>query len=155
MSNRTGFLYDERYQEHLTGNYHPEVPDRLPAVYKGIEDAGLLERLTLIKATPADLKWVETVHDPAYIKRFQSACSIGDNIFDSPDNQMCTASYEIALLAVGGVLEAARLVMEGKLDNAFAPFDPPGTTPKSTKPWDFVTLTMSPLRPAIFKTNGK
>ncbi|MDH3798535.1 MAG: histone deacetylase [Desulfobacterales bacterium] len=126
MSNRTGFLYDERYQEHLTGNYHPEVPDRLPAVYKGIEDAGLLERLTLIKATPADLKWVETVHDPAYIKRFQSACSIGDNIFDSPDNQMCTASYEIALLAVGGVLEAARLVMEGKLDNAFCAVRPPG-----------------------------
>jgi len=126
MSNRTGFLYDERYQEHLTGNYHPEVPDRLPAVYKGIEDAGLLERLTLIKATPADLKWVETVHDPAYIKRFQSACSIGDNIFDSPDNQMCTASYEIALLAVGGVLEAVRLVMEGKLDNAFCAVRPPG-----------------------------
>jgi acetoin utilization deacetylase AcuC-like enzyme len=62
MSNRTGFLYDERYQEHLTGNYHPEMPDRLPAVYKGLEDEGLLERLTLIKATTADLKWVETVH---------------------------------------------------------------------------------------------
>jgi len=126
MSKRTGFLYDERYQEHLTGNYHPEVPDRLPAVYKGIEDAGLLERLTLIKATPADLKWVETVHDPDYIKRFQSACSIGDNIFDSPDNQMCTVSYEIALLAVGGVLEAVRLVMDGELDNAFCAIRPPG-----------------------------
>ena len=126
MNKRTGFLYDDRYQEHLTGNYHPEVPDRLPAVYKGIEDAGLLERLTLIKATPADLKWVETVHDPDYIKRFQGACSIGDNIFDSPDNQMCTASYEVALLAVGGVLEAVRLVMEGKLDNAFCAVRPPG-----------------------------
>jgi acetoin utilization deacetylase AcuC-like enzyme len=126
MSKRTGFLYDERYREHLTGNYHPEVPDRLPAVYRGIEDAGLLKRLTLIKATPADLKWVESVHDPDYIKRFQSACSIGDNIFDSPDNQMCTASYEIALLAVGGVLEAVRLVMDGELDNAFCAIRPPG-----------------------------
>ena len=126
MSNRTGFLYDERYQQHLTGNYHPEVPDRLPSVYKGIEDAGLLEELTLIKAVPASLKWVETVHDPNYIKRFENACSIGDNIFDSPDNQMCTASYEIALLAVGGVLEAVRLVMEDKLDNAFCAVRPPG-----------------------------
>ena len=126
MSNRTGFLYDERYQEHLTGNYHPEMPDRLPAVYKGIEDAGLLDRLKLIKATTADLKWVETVHDPDYIRRFQGACSIGDNIFDSPDNQMCTASYEVALLAVGGVLEAVRLVMEGELDNAFCAVRPPG-----------------------------
>ena len=126
MSKRTGFLYDERYQQHLTGNYHPEVPDRLPAVYKGIGDAGLLDKLTLIEATPADLEWVESVHDAEYIKRFESACSIGHNIFDSPDNQMCTASYEIALLAVGGILEAARLVMEGELDNAFCAVRPPG-----------------------------
>ena len=126
MSNRTGFLYDDRYQEHLTGNYHPEVPDRLSAVYKGIQEAGLLEQLTLIKAAPADLKWVETVHDPQYIKRLQKACSNGNNIFDSPDNQMCPATYEVSLLAVGGVLEATRLVMEGELDNAFCAVRPPG-----------------------------
>ncbi len=126
MSNRTGFLYDERYQQHLTGNYHPEVPDRLPAVYKGIAEAGLLEKLTLIKATPADLKWVETVHASNYIKRFEKACNDGENIFDSPDNQMCTATYETALLAVGGVLEAVGRVMEGDLDNAFCAVRPPG-----------------------------
>ena len=126
MSNKTGFLYDDRYQQHRTGSYHPEIPDRLPAVYKGIQDAGLLEQLTLIEAVPADLKWVETVHDNEYIKRLQKACSRGDNIFDSPDNQMCTATYEISLLAVGGVLEAARLVMEGELDNAFCAVRPPG-----------------------------
>lgn len=126
MSNRTGFLYDDKYQEHLTGNYHPEVPDRLPAVYKGIQEAGLLEQLTLIKAVPADLKWVETVHDPQYIKRLQEACNSGNNIFDSPDNQMCSATYEVSLLAVGGVLEATRLVMKGELDNAFCAVRPPG-----------------------------
>jgi len=126
MSNRTGFLYDERYQQHLTGNYHPEIPGRLPSIYQGIEDAGLLDQLTLIKAIPADLKWVETVHDADYIKRFKNACSIGNPIFDSPDNQMCSVSYEVALLAVGGVLEATRQVMEGNLDNAFCAVRPPG-----------------------------
>ena len=126
MSNKTGFLYDDKYQQHLTGNYHPEIPDRLPAVYKGIQDAGLLEQLILIKAVPADLKWVETVHDPHYIKRLQEACTRGDNIFDSPDNQMCPATYEVSLLAVGGVLEATRMVMAGELDNAFCAVRPPG-----------------------------
>ena len=124
--NKTGFLYDERYQQHLTGIYHPEVPDRLPSIYKGIKEAGLLEQLTLIKAVPADLKWVETVHERNYIERFATACSMGDRIIDTPDNQMCEVSYEIALLAVGGVLEATRLVMEGKLDNAFCAVRPPG-----------------------------
>ena len=126
MRNKTGFLYDDKYQQHLTGNYHPEIPDRLPAVYKGIQDAGLLEQLILIKAVPADLKWVETVHDPHYIKRLQEACTRGDNIFDSPDNQMCPATYEVSLLAVGGVLEATRMVMAGELDNAFCAVRPPG-----------------------------
>ncbi|MGD9123144.1 MAG: histone deacetylase [Desulfobacterales bacterium] len=123
---KTGFLYDDRYQEHLTGNYHPEVPDRLPAVYKGIQEAGLLEQLTLIKAVPADLKWVETVHDPQYIKRLEKACNSGNPIFDSPDNQMCPVTYQVALLAVGGVLEATRRVMDGELDNAFCAVRPPG-----------------------------
>ncbi len=126
MSNRTGFLYDERYQQHLTGIYHPEVPDRLPSIYKGIKEAGLLEQLTLIKAVAADLKWVETIHDRNYIQRFATACSAGDRILDTPDNQMCEETYEIALLAVGGVLEATRQVMEGKLDNAFCAVRPPG-----------------------------
>jgi len=123
---KTGFLYDERYQQHLTGNYHPEIPNRLPAVYSGIKDAGLLEKLTLIQAAPADLKWVEAVHDPNYIKRFEKACHAGESIFDTPDNQMCPATYEIALLAVGGVLEAVRRVMQGELDNAFCAVRPPG-----------------------------
>ena len=112
MSKRTGFLYDERYQLHLTGNYHPEVPDRLPSVYKGIEDASLLEKLTLIEATPADLKWVETIHDHNYIKRFATACAAGNNILDSPDNQMCTVSYEIAYPAQ---LKLDIVTVEGRL----------------------------------------
>jgi acetoin utilization deacetylase AcuC-like enzyme len=123
---KTGFLYDERYQQHLTGNYHPEVPNRLPSVFKGIQDAGLLEKLTLITAREAELKWVQTVHDPGYIKRFEAACRAGNSMFDSPDNQMCPATYKIALLAVGGILEVARQMMEGNLDNAFCAVRPPG-----------------------------
>ena len=39
---------------------------------------------------------------------------------------MCPATYDISLLAVGGVLEAARMVMSGELDNAFCAVRPPG-----------------------------
>ena len=67
--NRTGFLYDERYQLHLTGSYHPEVPERLACVYRGIQEAGLLSHLTHIKASRADMKWIDQVHDGRYIQR--------------------------------------------------------------------------------------
>jgi acetoin utilization deacetylase AcuC-like enzyme len=39
---------------------------------------------------------------------------------------MCVDTYETAFLAVGGVLDAARRIMEGELDNAFCAVRPPG-----------------------------
>jgi acetoin utilization deacetylase AcuC-like enzyme len=123
---KTGFLYDERYLLHDTGTYHPETSDRLLAIYKGIKEGGLLEKVRLLKAARADLKWIETVHSKAYIRRFEEVCLCGNSSMDSTDNQMCTETYETAFLAVGGILEAARLVMEGELDNVFCAVRPPG-----------------------------
>jgi acetoin utilization deacetylase AcuC-like enzyme len=124
--NKTGFLYDERYQLHKTGRFHPEVPDRLPCVFKGIQEAGLFSKLIHIEASPADLKWIELVHDGQYVRRFKSFCSSGGSAFDSPDNQMCCETYETALLAVGGVLDVVDRLMNGELDNAFCAVRPPG-----------------------------
>ena len=124
--NKTGFLYDKRYQLHTTGDYHPEVPDRLPSVYSGIEAAGLLSQLVLIPASMPDMRWIESVHDQHYIQRFEAACSAGKTVFDSPDNQMCPFSYETALLAVGGILDTVKQVMDGQLKNAFCAVRPPG-----------------------------
>jgi acetoin utilization deacetylase AcuC-like enzyme len=123
---QTGFLYDKRYQLHTTGDYHPEVPDRLLSVYSGIEAAGLLSQLVLIPANMPDMRWIETVHDQHYIQRFEAACSAGKTVFDSPDNQMCPFSYETALLAVGGILDTVKQVVDGQLKNAFCAVRPPG-----------------------------
>ncbi|MFH1154025.1 MAG: histone deacetylase [Pseudomonadota bacterium] len=123
---RTGYLHDNRYLLHDTGPYHPEVADRLLAVYEGIKKAGLLEQLTLISAERADLKWIETVHDPNYIRRFEEVCLSGHTTFDIPDNQMCLESYETAFLAVGGILATVKMMMEGTIDNAFCAVRPPG-----------------------------
>jgi len=135
--NKTGFLYDERYQEHKTGRYHPEVPARLARIYQGIKDAGLLSKLIPINAGPADLKWIELVHDRPYIERFEASCRANESVFDSPDNQMCSQTYEIALLAVGGILDVVDQVMEGKLDNAFCAVRPPGHHAETNKAMGF------------------
>jgi acetoin utilization deacetylase AcuC-like enzyme len=125
--NRTGFLYDERYQLHKTGRYHPEVPERLARIYQGIQEAGLLDHLVRIAApSPAEMKWIELVHDRNYVQRFEAACKNGESVFDNPDNQMCPQTYEIALLAVGGILDVADRLMAGELHNAFCAVRPPG-----------------------------
>jgi len=134
---KTGFLYDERYLAHKTGDFHPEIPDRLPSLYRGIEEAGLLSRLTLLEAREAELEYIELVHDRSYIQRFKASCLAGDDMFDNPDNQMCSATYEIALLAVGGVLEMVTRVMEGELDNGFCAVRPPGHHAEANKAMGF------------------
>jgi acetoin utilization deacetylase AcuC-like enzyme len=123
---KTGFLYDEKYLRHDTGSNHPESPERLKAIYQGIKDADLLPELTLIQARRAELKWIETIHSKNYIKRFEAACHSGNSTFDYPDNQICAETFETALLAVGGILDAVRLVMTGKLNNVFCAVRPPG-----------------------------
>jgi len=123
---RTGFVYDERYMQHKTGAYHPEVPERIAAIYRGVEKAGLLPKLVIIRPEPAAIKWVETIHDAAYIEQFKKACLSGASEFQCADNQMCGATFDTALLAVGGVLDAVRSVMTGEIDNAFCAVRPPG-----------------------------
>ncbi len=123
---KTGFLFDQRYMLHDTGPYHPEMAERLQAIYKGIQEAGLLPQLTMIAGQRADIKWVQSVHSSAYIRRFEEVCLSGHRTLDSQDNTMCAETYETALLAVGGVLEAVRMLMAGEIDNAFCAVRPPG-----------------------------
>jgi acetoin utilization deacetylase AcuC-like enzyme len=134
---KTGLLFDERFLLHETGPYHPEVPDRLIAIFKGLRDGKLLPHLTAFKAEQADNQWIETVHPRPYIDRFNDACFSGRSYFDHPDNQMCADTFDTALLAVGGILCILDKVMEGELDNAFCAVRPPGHHAESEKAMGF------------------
>jgi acetoin utilization deacetylase AcuC-like enzyme len=123
---KTGYLHDMRYLLHDTGPYHPEMPERLIAIHDGIKDGGMLEHLAIIPASRADLKWIETIHDKSYIRRFEEVCLSGHLVFEDQDNGICTETYETAFLAVGGILDTIDMVMEGKIDNAFCAVRPPG-----------------------------
>ena len=134
---RTGLLYDERFLKHRTGANHPELPERLTAIYNGIRDRGLLEHLQVIPAQAAPRMWIETVHDRDYVDRFEAACRNGQESFESPDNQMCADTYDVALLAVGGILEIADRIVNGELDNAFCAVRPPGHHAEKAKAMGF------------------
>ncbi len=123
---KTGFLFDQRFLLHDTGPYHPESADRLVAILKGIQTAELLPYLTRVMAKRADMKWIETVHSQSYIRRFEEVCLSGHSYLDHQDNQMCVETYETAFLAAGGVIEAARMLMDNGIDNAFCAVRPPG-----------------------------
>lgn len=122
---RTGLLYDERFLDHKPGPGHPESPERLTALLRGLEEADLLPKLIPIPAGAAKMKWIEKVHAPKYIHTFEEACMLDLGEMGA-DNQISPQTYETALLAVGGILNAVDMLMEGKIDNAFCAVRPPG-----------------------------
>jgi acetoin utilization deacetylase AcuC-like enzyme len=122
----TGFVYDERYLRHRPGEFHPERPARLEAIVQRLQDTGLMQDLVRIHPYEAPLPWVERLHDPEYIKRFQAACKKGLSIFMVPDCGICPESYDIALLSAGGVMAGVEAVMKGLVNNAFCAVRPPG-----------------------------
>ena len=123
---RTGFVYDEQYLKHTTFDGHPECAERLVAIVNGLVAEGLMDKLVPIPAEPANQRWIEAVHHIRYIMRFEEACTWGLPDIDHQDNSICRDTYDVALLAVGGVLKAIDSVMEKKVDNAFCAIRPPG-----------------------------
>jgi acetoin utilization deacetylase AcuC-like enzyme len=123
---RTGYVYDERYLLHNPGEWHPERPDRLKAIQNHLVETDLLDLLVRIEPYEDTRAWVEKVHDRDYVKKFREACEKGRQIFQTPDCGISKESYQIALLAVGGVLAAIDAVMAGRVDNAFGAVRPPG-----------------------------
>ncbi len=121
-----GLVHDDRFAKHETGPTHPERPARLAAIHKRLQADGWLEKLTRIEPKNATIDAIGRVHDTDYIQRVRQACAQGQAFMDSPDSPICKASYDIALLAAGGVMQAVDQVMAGKVDHAFCAVRPPG-----------------------------
>lgn len=156
MPASVGFLSDPRFAEHLTGPHHPERPDRIRAVNRAVRLAGMIQspdpfpdfeidlRLTDVgirltefpPPAPAELKWIELIHSPRYIERVRHICERG-GVLDQGDTPVHPGSYEIALLAVGGLLQCCDVVMNGTVQRAFAAVRPPGHHAEPDHPMGF------------------
>lgn len=133
----TGLIFDETYCLHDTGHGHPERPDRIRAIGKMLGTSGVLEQIVTLPIKATDLGRIRQVHGAGYIDRLKSACQTGQPFIDVPDSAICERSYEIALMAVGGVLAAVDAVMENRVNNAFCAVRPPGHHAESDRSMGF------------------
>ena len=122
----TGFLYDPSFLNHDTGPGHQECRERLLNTIEYLEDQPWFNELNKLKPRIAEPQWIESVHDGNYIHHAEETCQSGIAFLDSMDVTVCTASFDIALLAAGGTLVLADELIDGKINNAFALLRPPG-----------------------------
>jgi len=120
-----GLVWDERYLAHAAPG-HPECPERLTAIRRALQDAGLWDGLTPIAPQAASDETLLRVHAREHVERVRrSAGSKGLTWFDG-DTYACSDSSEAALLAAGGVCAAVDAVVEGTVSSAFCAVRPPG-----------------------------
>ncbi|MGB2826582.1 MAG: histone deacetylase [Dehalococcoidales bacterium] len=121
---KAGYVYDPIYLKHETG-YHPENAKRLEAVMAHLEKTGLIKQLTQVDPRPATVEELSYVHQETYISSLQDMAVRGGGWLDA-DTVMSPDSYNAALYAAGGVIEATDAVVSGKVNSAFALVRPPG-----------------------------
>jgi acetoin utilization deacetylase AcuC-like enzyme len=120
----TGYVYDPIFLEH---NYpgHPEGSQRLTHIWARLEQSDLLPALTPIPARPVDEALLHAVHAPDYVEQVKRVAGRGGGHLDM-DTYVARRSYDAALMAAGGLVEAIGAVLDGTVRNAFALIRPPG-----------------------------
>lgn len=119
-----GYVSDPIYQQHETYE-HIESKDRLTAIDTALEKTHIKEQLRLIQPRPATVDEIAAVHDRDYINGLKKEIEAGGGWLD-PDTYASSGSWDAALFAAGGLINAVDSVMRGEHSSAFALVRPPG-----------------------------
>jgi len=120
----TGYVYDPIFLEHDFPG-HPEGRPRLETIWTRLEKGDLLPALTPIPAQPVNEELLLTAHTRGYIDQVRQVAGRGGGHLDA-DTYVAHRSYDAALMAAGGLVEATAAVLDGRVQNAFALVRPPG-----------------------------
>ncbi len=148
-SSRTGFVFDERYLAHDTGTEvrvqmaggsfelspepHPSSGAITSRIKEFLDGSGLTVRMVPIAARAASEDELAVYHTHEYIAGIrelaQNGPAQGPLLAEwgevDEETVLGPGSFEAALYAAGGAMNAASAVLEGKVCNAYALLRPP------------------------------
>lgn len=125
-SQKTGLVYSDEYLKHVTPAGHPESANRPKMVMRGLEDSGLIQKVERVLPRPATREEILRCHAAPYFQLAKEEVESGLSVLSTGDTNICPASFEIALLAAGGVISAVDAVIKGEVSRAFCVVRPPG-----------------------------
>src|SRR5437762_6545459 len=154
----TGLVFDERYLGHdtgaqttvtmrdssfsLTSERHPSSSFITQRIKQFLDGSGLTSKMIPIAARAAHEDELTVYHTRDYIAGIRALSegvgsmkgSWDEAELDTPLNH---ASYEAALFAAGGAMNAVSAVMNGEVRNAYALLRPPGHHAMSNRAMGF------------------
>jgi acetoin utilization deacetylase AcuC-like enzyme len=118
------FGFSETCLDHDPGPRHPESPDRLRAIKRGLQKR---HGVTYEGAAPANAADVAAVHEDGYVEEIRQFCERGGGNWD-PDTVASEATWPAALASAGLAKDAVRAAMNGAAgrDTPFSLGRPPG-----------------------------
>lgn len=132
---RVAFYDDPVFGEHDAGPGHPERPQRLEAVRRGLRLGGLEGEVVAVAPRPAAREELLRVHAASHVERV--AAAEGKRVRFDADTSMGPRSYGAAVRAAGAVVDAVEKVLDGAIDRAFCNVRPPGHHAKADRAMGF------------------
>ena len=150
---KTGWIFSELYMWHDTQSYnlteqpslmvqpgqHAENEETKRRFRNLVEVSSLYDELIHIKPRMATDEEILRFHTPAHLKFLEDTANAGGGVAGIK-TPMGAASYDIAKLAVGGVLEAVDAVANKVVDNAYVLCRPPGHHANADSTFGFCLL---------------
>ena len=132
----TLFLTHPAALSHVTPRGHPERAARIEAILVALhaDDFTGLERRQAPLADEAELA---RCHPASHVARLKAALPDNGLAQIDADTVMSPASWDAALRAVGGAIEAVGAVLDGQAANAFVAMRPPGHHAERTRAMGF------------------
>jgi acetoin utilization deacetylase AcuC-like enzyme len=133
---KTGLITSDTYQNHNTGDGHPEKVDRVAAVidnFKKLDNKNLIWK----KPTGVSKSLLETTHNSDYINLVEKSFPKQGLFFLDGDTIISPGSKEATVDAVGSIITAIDGVQKKEFKNAFCAVRPPGHHAEKNKAMGF------------------
>ncbi len=132
----TALSADPICREHLVGRPHPERPERFDVVVNAIP----VDRMLPLESRAATEEELLLCHTAHYLHAAMHDIDAGYRYLSTGDTDIDKRSWEVAVHAAGGALNAVDAVMSGRAGNAFCAVRPPGHHATASRGMGFCVL---------------